>query len=164
MSLEVIYGVDPGANGAIAVIAGTSISFYKLPFDKDRVLSYPDLDNIFSPPGYVFIETALAKTDGRRARKCLLAQGIMYGKLAGFLESKEHIAIREVAPREWQKGLGLAFRKGFAKDAVKDYCLRWNNAQKIKVNLEPWKNKRSNEGARDALSIALFGQSLLRTK
>lgn len=95
----IIYGIDPGINGGIAVSSGDNMYAYKMPeTEKDIVellCSYPDpvvfLEVVHSFPGQGVSST--------------FKFGRGYGFLRGVITALEY-PLHDVTPQKWQKALG----------------------------------------------------------
>ena len=164
MTIERYIGIDPGLNGAIAVLGpGDELEIFDMPTlqidrggKKKRELDLPFLRSIFCSqlgmmcrliPDYrhIFLEAANAMPG--QGVSSVFSFGKSYGSLLGMLAALE-FPITTVHPAKWKRALSMA--KG--KDAS-----RQRAAQLFPMNADDFRLVKY-DGRAEAALIAFWGR------
>jgi len=153
-------GVDPGLDGAIAIIDGDLITIKVMPTiiikkgkKNKRTISHKGIKEIFEVikgESYAIIEKQHAMPG--QGVVSMLTIGIGYGSLLQILVDFE-VPFEEVRAQEWQKEFGIG--KGNTKEQALDVC------QRLFPNLSLLPNRRykkPHDGVVDALLIAEYNR------
>jgi hypothetical protein len=104
---RVCLGIDPGASGGLAVIAGDELDFVAMPPTESDIWRWLSAEPLF----FAVIERNTGYVGDRgNPGSTMFKFGVNTGLLKGFLVSLG-VPFEEVTPRTWQKALGIAPRK-----------------------------------------------------
>jgi len=156
---KVIWGIDPGKGGGIAVsVTGMITEYHKYPktIDELRELMKPIQEKWDSKPVAYLEQVHAFPTDGRSSA---FKFGTNYGVWQGFLGALG-IECNLVSPQVWMKPLGLSKDKKTRKNEIKAM------AQKIVDNQKnrPIPYKKVTLNTSDAILINVYGWQQERIK
>lgn len=151
----IFIGVDPGQQGAIAVLSDQSriISVVDMPGwgnEPDASAVFGILDAVAPTPELmVAIEEPFANP--RASAISQMTQGIAYGMLLGVIGSME-VRHERIKPQEWKKALGLKM------SATLTHAQKKDNSRKRASELWPAKAelfaRKKDDGRAEACLIA----------
>ena len=144
------WGIDPGANGGIAIICNNRVYAYPIP-DTDL-----DLWRIFEAHKAGDNRAVIEKVTSspQMGVTSSFTFGCGYGKWLAFLTAAL-IPFEEIRPQVWQKGLHLPPRNK-KKESVGKFKKRLKaKAQQLFPDLPQWKEPKS-EGKQLAIADALL--------
>jgi crossover junction endodeoxyribonuclease RuvC len=119
----ITIGVDPGLNGAIAVLSETGDleALHDLPIMRDGNLSWVDggrlqsmlIDAQRGRPARVFIERVHAMP--KQGVSSSFNFGVGFGSILSILQAR-HLSVELITPASWKREMGLAGKKIAAAD------------------------------------------------
>jgi len=158
--MTLFIGIDPGHSGGIASIEGDTIHLYKMPQVEGHLV---EIFEIFSRHACIaFIEKQGARPayapDPNNPGQTMIVQGVtstwtfaeQYGLLRGVLAAFK-IPREFIAPRDWQKGLGIPPKRKNPKESQTE----WKNRLKQKA-CELYPRLKITLATADALLIAHY--------
>tara|TARA_R110002074_G_scaffold299085_2_gene470593 strand:- start:222 stop:728 length:507 start_codon:yes stop_codon:yes gene_type:complete len=156
---NVIWGIDPGKGGGIAVsVYGSITEYHKYPktIDELRQLMKMIQDKWNGKPVAYLEQVHAFPTDGRSSA---FKFGTNYGVWQGFLGALD-IECNLVSPQVWMKPLGLSKDKKLRKNEIKAMAQKIVDDQKD----EPKINKKVTLNTSDAILINVYGWQQERIK
>lgn len=149
----VFFGIDPGANGAIAKLDPDGRISAVLPLRGSTLLEAVEfIQTEQLNEAYAYIEQLHAAPRGSIAAWSL---GKSYGALQGILVALR-VPVVEVSPQKWKAAFGLTARKS-ASDAEKKAASR-EMAQKLFPAAASLFRRVKDDGAAEAALIAEYGR------
>jgi hypothetical protein len=129
---EIIFGIDVGKSGAIAVAKNSTIRIVKMPKDTKSLKGF--FESYTPETSIIFIEKVSAFIGENDAKKYAIIK--MLGQARELKTVLEFMGFRvvEVAPVTWQTQLGLKFKgmdKAERKQKYFEFAKKWANQNKI---------------------------------
>ena len=149
---EVVIGVDPGLDGAIAKVQGGDLEVWDMPTLSvknkrwvNAVLLADLLRGIRTPNSMVFVERVSARPGQGVTSMFRFGEsfGLVKGVCAGI-----GLPLTLVTPQEWRRGM----RVPPGKDGSRQRILE------LRPELAKWFARKKDQGRADAMLIALHGK------
>jgi hypothetical protein len=132
MKKEIVFGIDVGKSGAIAVALNGQIRIVKMPKDTKALRGF--FESYVPEQSIVFMEKVSAFIGENDAKKYAIIK--MLGQARELKTVLEFIGyeVIEVAPITWQTQLGLRFKgmeKAERKQKYFEFAKKWASRNKI---------------------------------
>jgi len=109
----IVIGIDPGASGAVARLAGKTLAVWPMPWVPKVGVQLGPLRQIIDGAGMVFIEKLFAMHG--QSPSAAVTMGTEFGRILGMLETIQ-VAVQPVAANTWKAALGLTMRGSDKRD------------------------------------------------
>lgn len=155
--MRYVIGIDPGANGGIAVLDehGGVVEVLKMPETPQDILFFLDRYKTFVDDGYGAHSVCYMEQVGQGMPGQSSSATAKFARHCGHLEMALialNIPTHTVTPQKWEKGFQLGKSKGLPKTV-------WKNKLKSKAQqLFPQLGKKITLATSDALLLAEYGR------
>lgn len=152
--MAIYIGIDPGKQGAIALISGQNVTCYSMPLKADGSVDACELANCLRTSSSVFAMVEYINAFGM-GRQSAFVFGQGYGSIIATLDLVG-IGFELAAPQKWQGGTCGSIRD---KKKQKQHTLAW--VQNKFPDVDGWPStKAAREGWGDAIAIAEYNRRL----
>lgn len=152
-----VIGIDPGLNGALALVCEDTAAVYDLPVkivDRRRTIDperfVMEFSELLRSADHVVVEEQGPRP--RQGARQTFTHGYEYGVVVALIEGLG-ISPLFVTPRRWKAELGLSSDKAQSLEA----------ARRMWPELEPALRRKRDDGRAEALLIAWYARRVLST-
>jgi len=156
--VTLILGIDPGANGGIARIAGNALEVWPMPWIAGQGIQVPTVRFLFQTADHVFIEKAFVMP-----KQGIVSAATTIGEWKRIIGMAEGLSlpITIVPAKAWQKVM-LAGMATSDKQARKSASIAVAQRLWPSVSLFPTERSRKpSDGMAEAALIAEYGRRML---